>query len=265
MKGKVKLMEQNNREEIEIDLKQIFYVLLDKLLIILASGVLVGAIAFAFTKFLVAPKYQAITTTCVLNVDSENDIDANDFVTGNYLSKNYVEIVKSNTVFDEVKDVLNLDVSTEDLKKKVNVVNIENTQYIKITVTDTDPYRAQEIANAVRIASEKAIMRILNVSAVNVIDEAKVPTTPVSPNILKNVIIGFLVGVVIAIIMIIIRFIMDDSIKSPEDIEKYLGISTLASIPVMSESEYDGAKSKKKSNIKRNPVAQNRPKRETVR
>lgn len=256
-------MEQNNREEVEIDLKQIFYLLLDKLFIILACGVLVGVLAFAYTKLLVKPTYQSVTTTFVVkNEEQSGNLDQSDFVTGNYLSKNYVEIVQSNTVFEEVIDVLELDMSVAKLKGMVKVENITDTQIIKITVEDTDPGRAQEIANAVRIASEKAIVRIVDVPGVQCVDAATYPKSPSSPNVARNVIIGALVGVFLSIVVIVVRFIMDDTIKSPEDIERYLGMSTLASIPIMEEAEYDG---EKKPTNKKHLRPEKKKKREVVR
>ncbi len=250
-------MEQNNRDEIEIDLKQIFIVLLDKMFVILACAIFTGVIAFAITKFFIDPTYESVTTTCVVKNEDESEVDANDFVTGNYLSKNYVEIVQSNTVFEEVINSLDLDLTIEQLKKKVSVVNITDTQIIKITVTDTDPYKAQEIADAVRIASEKAIVKILHVPGVEKVDGATLQLEPNGPSVVKNVVIGAFIGAFMSIAIIVIKFILDDTIKSPEDIEKYLGMSTLASIPVMEEVEYDGEKrtSKNKSrNTKRKAV-----------
>ncbi len=255
-------MEQNNREEIEIDLRQIFFVILDKLFVILACGVLVGVIAFAYTKFLVDPTYESVTTTCVVKNDVDTEVNANDFVTGNYLSKNYVEIVQSNTVCEEVIDSLNLDMSVAELKRMVSVVNLTDTQIIEITVTDTDPYRAQEIADAIRVASEKAIIKILNVPGVNKVDGANLPTAPAAPNMTKNVLLGVLIGMFVSVAVIVIRFIMDDTIKSPEDIERYLGMSTLASIPLMEEAEYDG---EKRSSSKKKKKNAKKPKREAVR
>lgn len=257
-------MEQNNREEIEIDLKQIFFVLLDKLFVILACGIFVGVLAFAYTKLFISPTYQSVTTTCVVKNEDDSDVDANDFVTGNYLSKNYVAIVQSNTVFEEVINTLELDMTIAQLKNKVSVINIADTQIIQITVSDTDPYRAQEIADAIRIASEKAIIKILHVPGVEKVDGANLPTAPSSPNMVKNVLLGVIVGVFLSVAVIVIRFILDDTIKSPEDIERYLGISTLASIPMMEEAEYDGERrtTGKGKNKKKNV---GKPKREAVR
>lgn len=258
-------MEQNNREEIEIDLKQIFFVLLDKLFVILACGIFVGVIAFAYTKFLVNPTYQSSTTTCVVKNEDDSEVNANDFVTGNYLSKNYVEIVQSNTVFEEVIDTLKLDMTIAQLKSRVSVVNLTDTQIIKITVTDTDPYRAQEIADAVRVASEKAIIKILHVPGVEKVDGANLPTAPSSPNMMKNVLLGVIIGMFVSVAIIVIRFILDDTIKSPEDIERYLGMSTLASIPMMEEAEYDGEKRPTNKKKKPGQKPNQKPKREAVR
>lgn len=262
-------MEQNNRDEIEIDLKQIFFLLLDRLFIILTCGVLVGAIAFAYTKFMIAPTYQSVTTTCVVTTAEGSNVTSTDFVTGNYMSKDYVEIVKSRSVYETVIEGLELDITVSQLNEMVSVENVTDTRIIEITVTDTDPYRAQKIADAIRVASEIRIKEVIPVQGVEKVDAANLPSRPVAPSMTKNVIIGALIGMFLAVAIIVIRFILDDTIKSPEDIEKYLGLSTLASIPMMSEAEYDGEKSSKsKGNTKKKPVKKpnsNRPKREVVR
>ena len=80
----------------------------------------------------------------------------------------------------------------------------------------------------------------MKIEDVNTVSSANLSSSPVSPNVFKNMIIGAALGIIIAIAVIVIMHITDDTIKSPDEIEKYLGISTLATIPVMSEAEYDG-------------------------
>ena len=260
-------MEQNNREEIEIDLKQIVFVLLDKALIIIMCAILAGVVGFAVTKLFMDPVYESVAKSFVVQNTDNSEVDANDFVTGNYLSKNYVEIVQSRTVFEEVIDALDLKMSLNDLKKKVTVEAITDTQMIKITVTDTDPYKAQELADAIRQVSEKELERILHVPEVEWVEEASLPMEPTGPSVVKNTFIGAIIGIFMAVAVIVIKFIMDDTIKSPEDIERYLGMSTLASIPVMEESEYDGERRSTKKNTRKNihGNTSKKPRREAVR
>ena len=71
----------------------------------------------------------------------------------------------------------------------------------------------------------------MEVTPPKVIEEGEVPTIQTSPSTKKNVMIGALAGLILSAGIIILLTLMDDTIKSEEDIENYLGLTTLASIP----------------------------------
>lgn len=86
-------------------------------------------------------------------------------------------------------------------------------------------------------------------SAVKVVDEANLPTGASGPNVMRYMVIGLAIGFVLAVGIILVIYLTNDKIRTPEDIEKYLGISTLGSIPVdESMVENTKKKSKKKNN-----------------
>jgi hypothetical protein len=99
------------------------------------------------------------------------------------------------------------------------------------------PELAQQLANEIREVSAKQIVDVMGVQAVNVVDEANLPTTPSSPNMRNTAIIGFAWGALIAIVLILFKYLMDDSVKSPDDVEAYLGLTVLASIPYHDQTE----------------------------
>ena len=246
-----------NNDEVEIDLKEILFLLLDKLIVILLVGVLTAGLAFLGTKLFITPKYQSETSIYVMNKKEESTVNANDYVTSNYMTKDYEKLITSRPVIEQVIADLDLDFSVAALTGMVTVENIQDTRIINITITDTDPGRAREIADAVRATSAVKIKEVMGIEDVNVVEPASLNSSPVSPNVFKNMVIGGALGIVIAIVVIIIRHITDDTIKSPDDIEKYLGISTLATIPVMSESEWDGDRGARSS---RNTKSKQKPK-----
>ncbi|MGN1344541.1 MAG: hypothetical protein ACI4U3_08170, partial [Traorella sp.] len=106
-----------------------------------------------------------------------------------------------------------------------------DTRILQISAKDADPVKAMKIANKVREVAEKQIVEIMEVNAVKLVYEADIPTAPSSPNIKKNVIYAFIIGLGISLIGIVIMYILDDSIKTNEDVEKYLGLHTLGIIP----------------------------------
>lgn len=84
----------------------------------------------------------------------------------------------------------------------------------------------------------------MDLEAVNVVDTADIPDEKASPSLSKNGIIGGLLGVIIATAIILIVYLTNDTIKSQEDVEKYLQLSVLGTIPLM-EMEKKSRKQKK--------------------
>lgn len=241
-------METNNsNDELEIDLGEILSLVLSRFWIIVLVGVLGALTLMIVSKFLIAPVYSSTTQVYVLNRQDQNSnsLTSADLQSGSQLSKDYIEIITSRTVLEQVIEELDLeDMEVSGLKNMISVSAPTDTRSIYITVSDTDAYRAQQIANKVREVAAIRILDIMKVEAVNVVDEAYVPTAPSSPNIMKNTIIGGVVGVVIAIAIIVVGFLMDDTIKNADDIERHLGLSVLGSIPVL-EDEKKSKKGKK--------------------
>ena len=110
---------------------------------------------------------------------------------------------------------------------------------------DANPERARIIADAVRDVAALQIQSVMDIEAVNVVDVANLPTSPSKPSKKKFTLIGFAIGVVIMAGILTLRFYFDDSIKTSEDVEKYLGMTTLAMIPLMQDDEDTSKKSKK--------------------
>ena len=154
-----------------------------------------------------------------------------------------LELIKSRTVTEGVIAQLKLDMTHEKLLKKLSVDTPTDTRVVSITVTDTDPYTAAEIANAVRDIASKHIQQVMDIKAVNVVETANIPDEPSSPSVPKNGVIGGLLGILLAAAVVIIVYLTNDTVKTPEDVEKYLGLSVLGTIPYSSKM---GKKSKKK-------------------
>lgn len=244
-------MEQNtSRDEVEIDIKEILGVLLSKLWFIILLGIVVGIVAFVYSKYVVAPVYSSTTKVYVLARQStEANVTYTDLQTGTQLTKDYIELVKSRTVLNQVIDDLELQKTVDELGKMIDVTTQTDTRIITITVNSTDVYEAQKIADAVRTAATVHICQVMNLEAVNVIDEADLPSAPSSPNVMKNSIIGVLIGIILAVVIVVIRYLLDDSIVTPDDVERYLGLSVLASIPILEDESKRKKKRKRREDI----------------
>ncbi|MDC7286875.1 Wzz/FepE/Etk N-terminal domain-containing protein [Blautia schinkii] len=223
----------NNNEEIEIDLGEVFHLLISKLGIIILSGIILGLVSIVGTMLLITPQYESTTKMFVLSKQDSNTLTNQDMQTSTLLTKDYAELIKSRTVTEGVIAQLNLKMRHEDLLKKLTVETPTDTRIISIIVKDPDPYTASEIANAVRDVAAGHIQQVMDIEAVNVVDTANIPSEKSSPSLTKNGAIGGLLGVFLAIAVILIVYITNDTIKTPEDVDRYLGLSVLGNIPLM--------------------------------
>lgn len=237
----------NNNDEIEIDLGEVFHLVISKLGVIILSGILLGVLSIIGTMLFITPKYESTTKIMVLNKQDNNTLTSADMQTSTQLTRDYAELIQSRTVLEGVIAQLNLDMTYKEMLNKVSVETSSDSRIVSISVTDEDPYTASEIANAVRDMAAEHIQSVMDIEAVNVVDTANIPNEKASPSLAKNGVIGGLLGVIIAMAAVIIIYLTNDTIKVEEDVERYLGLSVLGSIP-FSEKE---SRSKKKKSRKR--------------
>ena len=145
----------------------------------------------------------------------------------------YSEIVKSRTVLTEVIDKLNLDVDVVNLSKQITVTSVENTEIIKIEVSDESAKRAQKIAKTTAIVFEKEVQRIYNLTNVSVVDEAYLADSPYNINPVKQVLIFMCMGLIIGLCIVFLIFYFDTSIKSSEEIEEKLNLPIIGKVALV--------------------------------
>lgn len=228
--------QQENSNEIEFDLLEIVRVLLGRFWIILGSGFIAALICFAISTYVLAPVYESTTKIYILNKADNTAVTYTDVQMGTQLTKDYAELINSRYVVENVINQLSLkDMDYKDLTKKVSVHTPVDTRIVSITVKHTDPELAMRIANCIREVAGEHIQNVMDIEAVNVVETANMPIEKSGPSVMKWTLIGSVAGAFLACAVILIMFFLDDTIKSSEDVEKYLGLSTLAMIPVISE------------------------------
>ena len=246
-------MEQQNlqnNDEIEIDVLELFHVLLDKIWVIILAGAVAALAVVAATILFITPQYQSTTKMYVRTKQDSNSLTSQDMQTSLSLTKDYAELIKSRTVTEGVITQLNLDMTHEQLLSKMTVDSATDTRILSISVRDADPYVACEIANAIRDVAANHIKNVMDIDAVNVVETANIPENKISPSIKKNGLVGGVAGVAIAIAIILITYLSNDTIKTQEDVERYLGLSTLGTIP-MTEADRKNKNKKKHKKQKR--------------
>jgi capsular polysaccharide biosynthesis protein capA len=212
----------------EIDLKELFEFIKNKLglLIIITVGIcLLGCV---YGLFLQKPMYKSYTTIILSGSDSQ--ITQSELSLSKSLVDTYAEIVKSRRVLEQVIEELNLDTTYEKLSNKISVTSVNNTEIIKIIVTDTDPTEAKNIANVTANYFTKEVVDLYKVNNVNVLDEANTTNIPYNINVAKQIIIYLFIGFIIGAGVLFIIFYFDRTIKSAEQVEQKIKLPILGSV-----------------------------------
>ncbi|RSI87574.1 capsular polysaccharide biosynthesis protein CpsC [Streptococcus mitis] len=224
------MKEQNT---MEIDVFHLFKILWKRKILIALVAIVVGALAFAYSAFIVKPEFTSTTRIYVVNRNQGDKpgLTNQDLQAGSYLVKDYREIILSQDVLEKVTSNLKLDLSPKALASKVKVTVPVDTRIVSISVNDRVPEEASRIANSLREVAAEKIISITRVSDVTTLEEARPATAPSSPNIRRNTIIGLLGGTVFTVIAVLIVELVDTRVKRPEDIEDVMQIALLGVVP----------------------------------
>lgn len=224
-------MNENHERKLEVTAKDVFDLLIKRWIVIVLCGLVVASAFLLGTKLLITPQYQSSTTIFVLSKQNEDKISSTDFQISTHLTKDYARIIKSRDVAEQVKDQLGLEISAGAIQGKISVETEDDTRIVTIVVNDPDPVMAQRMAEAIRVISAKKIVDVMKVETVTVVDTASFPTSPSTPNTRNNVILGGALGCLLAIAVVLLQHYSNDTIKDTDDVEHYLGLNVLASIP----------------------------------
>ncbi|MEW9123456.1 MAG: Wzz/FepE/Etk N-terminal domain-containing protein [Thermotaleaceae bacterium] len=228
-------------EELEtIDLREYFQIIVKRIWLILLIGFLFAATSGIISFFVLEPVYETSTTLMVGKTkEQETQIQYNDVLLSQKLVKTYGEIAKSRTVSKEVIDNLKLEMTPEELKGKVSVNLVGDTEIIMVKVQDTDPALTATLANNLAQVFMKHVVRIMKVDNVQVIDKAEIPIRPIKPRPMLNIAIATMIGLMLGLGIVFLLEYLDNTIKTPGDVEKHLDLPIIGAIPVINELTAD--------------------------
>lgn len=239
-----------DNEDVEIDLLELLLALKRRILYIIAAGLLGGCIAAAYTQFAVTPLYTSSGNMLVLTGETSISSLTN-LQISSQLTSDYTILATSRPVLQDVIENLDLNISYTTLAEQITIENPDDTRIMEFSVTNADPELARDIVNELMTVASEYIGDKMEVTAPKIIEEGVLPTAQTSPSLMKNTALGLAAGVAVACAIIILITLLDDTIKSEDDIAKYLGLSTLAVIPDRQDfinSSSGSKKKKKKSN-----------------
>ncbi len=240
---------QLEQDELEIDLKELFFELLSHWKILTASTIMAAAIALAASKFILVPQYES---TSALYVLSNSITSLADIQIGSSLTNDYIVVVKGRPILDQVIENLDLDETYDTLVDKITLENPSDSRILEITVRDPDPNHAKAIADEMASVASDYISVKMDQSAPTTIQNGYADGDPVSPHVGMNTLIGAMAGFLLAAAVITISYLLDDSIVTAEDVEQKLGMNLLGSLPeITSEDHRKNSRRKKKKKPKR--------------
>lgn len=248
-------METNQQQdEIEIDLLELFYVLLNKIGVIIVTTLLAAVLTGVVNLYFIKPTYTSTSSLYIVNKETSlSSLSLSDLQLGSQLTKDYMVLVKSRPVTEQVIQNLDLPMEHQGLLDIMTINNPSDTRILEISVEYDNAFMAKEIVDEIASVSSKRISEIMDIKEPRVVEEGVVATQKTGPHIARNTVIGAFVAAFLCCGIIAVRHLLDDTIKSPEDIEKYVGINTIGIIPLeMTKKELEQEKKRKQRKKKQN-------------
>ena len=222
-------------EETEIDLIDLAWALLDKIHYIVLCFLIGAVIMNAYSYFLVRPTYKSTAKMYVVSASKNSVVDLDALNIGTSLTADYEQLMLSYPVLEQVINKLNLDMDSDTLAKMITLENPTDTRILNIYVVSTDPKNARDIANTLMDVSVDYLPKTMSTNAPNVAQKAKLADHKDGPSYTKYTMIGALAGAFLYCMYLVVKYLMDDTIHTADDMEKYFDIVPLAVIPDVSE------------------------------
>lgn len=224
-----------------ISLKEIYEVIKKRFMLIVTFVIGAALIAAVVSYFVLTPTYQS-TSQFIVNQDQRDpaaQYNVNDIRTNVELINTYNVIITSAAILEEVIETLDLNYSTTALASNIQVSSAQSSQVVNVTVTDTSPILATEIANTTVKIFQDMIPEIMNADNVNILTEARTPANPapVAPNPTLNIAIAIVLGAMVGVGLSFLLEYLDNTIKTEQDIEKHLKIPVLGVITHISSED----------------------------
>ena len=216
-----------------VDLREYFGIVKKRFWIVALITIIAVVVSGVISFFMLNPVYEA-KSTLIVNTEKNEEtqmITGDQFNVTQKLAVTYGEIIKSRSVLDDVIKNLKLDDKYGYLVNNVNVSPVKDNQIISISVQDTNKEKARDIANEIPKVFKKEAKRITKANDIQVIDKAILPQSPIKPNKMMNITIAAALGAMIGLFVVFLIEYLDNKLKTPQDIEKHLGLSVLGVVP----------------------------------
>lgn len=236
-------MEKQNTMRV-ITLADIWGVFVNHLIPIILAAILCIGLLFAYGELFVTPKYSSTSTLYILKQENSNDYvyTQSDFTLALNVVNDCTYMVKSHEVLDSVIDKLNLDADYKSLYNCISIENPDNTRILEVSVETDTPEQSKEIVDEICNTAAARINKTMGVDQVNVYSRGTISSAPSNSIEMTTYILSGIAVVVFVYAAYLVAFMLDDKIKTEEDVEKYLGLSVLAEIPNSNNPKHKNGK-----------------------
>ena len=220
-----------------IDLIGLFFAIIEKFWLVAICAIL-GALVMGWLAGRSGTTYTATAKLFIVDTSS-GSINISNLQLGTVLTMDYQEVFKTWEVHEMVIEELELPYSYGQMQSMLTVSNPEDTRILYITVRFPDAKMAADIANAYAKAAKTFIINTMRGEEPSDFSIALEPSTGYRVSKSSRMMMGFMLGSVLAVGLITFRFVLDNRPRSPETIETYGGIPTLAVFPARGKKNTD--------------------------
>jgi capsular polysaccharide biosynthesis protein len=221
-----------------ISLRELFYTLRKRIWLIISLAVVATLASGIISLYVLTPIYSAKTQLLVNQERTDSNLIQYGEIQSNLqLINTYSVIIKSPAILDKVAKNLDNELTTDQLNSKITVGSEKDSQVLNITVQDTDPLMAKDIANMVASVFQEEIVNIMSVDNVSILAKAKENTSPIKPQPVLNIAIALVIGLMAGVGLSFLLEYLDNTIKNEMDVEKVLGLPVLGAINTIGEKD----------------------------
>jgi len=222
-----------------VTIRELWALLVQKLWILLLAALIAAGTVFAVLRMTYTPLYSSTATLYILrqNEDADADDTADDFSLALKVVNDCTYLLKSRTVLNAVIEDLALELSYEQLEGAVSAVNPENTRILEVTVKAASPELAKAIVDRVCGIGQDSITEAMGFRQVNLFEHGTYDPEPCNTPSAAVYVLAAVSAAVLVYLVFLTVYLLDDGIKTAEDMEKVLGISLLGEIPDLREAE----------------------------
>ena len=217
----------------EINIRDFLNYLKKYVLVIAAVALVLVIGVFIYDKSIKKPLYTTYTTI-ILTKSNETQtgttITQNDILLNQKLVETYSKIIKSKLVLEQVISETGVTYTAEELSENVNVEAYENTEMLKISVTDQDPELAASIANSIAQVFSGEIAKIYQINNISVVDVAVTPEEVSNNTLKRDLLIALFIGIFGTIGVVFVVYYFDDTVKLTDNLEEEIGMPVVAKV-----------------------------------